>query len=127
MKGQPLSIEDDLQVTTLDDEGCLHGVAQAHPAPHAPPSWRSIILAALWVVIMTYVVLVATGCSGTALDPSKAPGGPVPVGCYATAVEAADKAANERCGGVWTTCPHRQTIMQELDVALALCDTENGQ
>jgi hypothetical protein len=89
----------------------------------APSLW----LIGAVVCALTALVVVLSGCAGTTVQSGPVPGGAIPVGCYAAALQAADEAALKRCGGVWSICEHRASILAELDRQLEACDVVSSE
>lgn len=93
----------------------------------APRRAPSLWLVGALVCALTALVMALSGCAGTTVQSGPVPGGPVPVGCYAAALQAADEAALKRCGGVWSMCEHRAEILAELDRQLEACDSVSSE
>jgi hypothetical protein len=113
----------------VKEDSEIHVMVERNEPPRAPEPWHP----SLWVVgaivcSLTALALALTGCAGTTVQSGPVPGGPIPVGCYAEALQWADSAALSRCGGVWATCEHRSSILAELDDQLEACDlVSNGK
>jgi hypothetical protein len=93
------------------------------PPRRAPPLW----LVGALVCALTALIVALSGCAGTTVQGGAVPGGPIPVGCYAAALQAADDAALKQCGGVWSMCEHRASILAELDRQLEACDVVSDE
>jgi hypothetical protein len=90
----------------------------AQPSRTVSPWFVAALSLALAILIAAL-----TGCSGS----SRVPGGPVPASCYTRALQAADEAALKQCGGVWSMCEHRASILAELDRQLEACDVVSDE
>jgi hypothetical protein len=96
----------------------------ARGVPYRPVYTPSQAVLAVLLMVITWLVLMSlTGCSRDA----RAPEAPVTAPCYAAAILKADAAANGLCGGVWSTCPQRESILAQLDRELELCDSVESE